>query len=72
MMENTDLLPCPLCGGEARVHIATDTPRVYCTVCRCNTGGYKTEEAAVSAWNKRAETVIESPKELGEGLESDD
>lgn len=24
--------------------------------CRCNTGGYKAEAEAVSAWNKRCET----------------
>ena len=57
MTDNTKLKPCPLCGGEAAMITgALDTPRVYCTRCRCNTGGYKTKAEAVSAWNKRVQT----------------
>lgn len=55
-MKNIEnLKPCPLCGGEAELtrSASTDTPRVFCKVCRCNTGGYKTEEEAIAAWNKR-------------------
>lgn len=50
------LKPCPLCGGAAQMH----TPplayayRVSCVHCRCNTGGYTSQEEARSAWNQRA------------------
>ena len=54
------LKPCPLCGGNAKVeHGLTGTPRVYCTKCRCNTGGYPTEAEAIKTWNTRTpEQVI--------------
>ena len=55
-MEEQKLKPCPLCGGEAtmRQPPVNYAFRVACVKCRCNTGGYKTEEEARSAWNRRA------------------
>jgi len=50
-----NLKTCPLCGGDAELtrSASTDTLRVFCKACRCNTGGYQTEEEAVAAWNRR-------------------
>lgn len=53
MME--ELKRCPLCLGDA--HLLKPPKyfsyRVACVKCRCNTGGYKTKEEAVNAWNRR-------------------
>lgn len=52
---NELLKPCPLCGGGATLFKPPQhcSYRVACVKCRCNTGGYKTENEAVSAWNGR-------------------
>ena len=59
-MQNDILKPCPLCGGAAIMH---EPPlahafRVSCANCRCNTGGYKTEDEARDAWNKRKPAIV--------------
>lgn len=54
------LKPCPFCGGEAR---AAKTPGLWWAGCidefgKCEVGSYialKTKEAAIAAWNKRAD-----------------
>lgn len=50
-----ELKKCPLCGGNATLCKPPlyHSFRVACVKCRCNTGGYKTENEAVSAWNRR-------------------
>ena len=59
-MCNDKLLPCPFCGGEAKLwrigakepqpeYIICDTP--FCVVF----GGFYTEQEAVEAWNSRQE-----------------
>ena len=54
--------PCPHCGGEANVvkcreEMAflpvTDSYKVKCAYCFCQTGRYSSEEKAVNAWNRR-------------------
>ena len=62
---SVDLKPCPFCGGEAElvehevVGYQTDF-YVECVTCDCIMcmGGlcYPTENEAIEAWNKRAET----------------
>lgn len=54
LTESGILLPCN-CGGNA-IRLAPPmyySYRVACEVCRVNTGGYKTQEEADSAWNRR-------------------
>lgn len=63
----TELLPCPFCGGEARIFELTWTDglgvphdfkhpyyRVVCQGgCRTLKGDYDTEAEAIEAWNAR-------------------
>ena len=62
-MSNTELKPCPFCGGKAKTAYAiNDYNRwgVYCKHCGCSVeiedwkGVEDTEENAVEAWNRRA------------------
>ena len=69
----TELLPCPFCGGEARIFELTWTDglgvphdfkhpyyRVVCQGgCRTLKGDYDTEAKAIAAWNSRAERTCE-------------
>lgn len=49
-----ELKPCPFCGGAAKFETGlTGNPRVWCSVCRCNTAGHKTVEEAILCWNRR-------------------
>lgn len=53
------LLPCPCCGGEARmvrpcfVEFQRPQWRVYCIKCQLRQNRYPTGVAAAKAWNKR-------------------
>lgn len=58
-----ELLPCPFCGGEAKVENEfLGTWKVRCQKCSCEVGRYWfwTERHAIEAWNTRT-------KERGEG-----
>jgi Lar family restriction alleviation protein len=55
-----ELLPCPFCGGEA--YVESYGPGkwqggVYCSTEGCSADGHNhdSEDAAVAAWNRRAE-----------------
>jgi Lar family restriction alleviation protein len=59
-----ELLPCPFCGGEARIGVEKYwypkvSRRAICEKCYSSTGWYDTEEQAINAWNTR------TPKERG-------
>ena len=63
-MSNTELKPCPFCGGKAtlRTGVLFRTEAfVKCNTCKCRTITYKggdhedTVYLAVAAWNRRAE-----------------
>lgn len=63
-----DLKTCPFCGGEA--HISYNTIFGFVPWCEndgCmlneNTVGYKTEQEASSAWNKRAYQICDDDYE---------
>lgn len=65
--KRADLEPCPFCSGEAMVR--RSVPRlilchvvrfsVFCTVCRCETDFYESEEQAVDRWNTRVKQLNE-------------
>ena len=50
-----ELKPCPFCGGSNLEVV--DTPQGYFIDCSCGcfTGDFETREAAIDAWNTRAE-----------------
>lgn len=49
----TKLLPCPICGGEAKLDEHCDKYVVFCTSEKCS--WHDTEAEAVEAWNTRHE-----------------
>ena len=59
-MTDTDLLPCPFCGGTASTWMGIDKYNnkcvwgVDCDICDCSlTGPYDTKDEAIEAWNRR-------------------
>jgi Lar family restriction alleviation protein len=59
--KNGKLLPCPFCGGEAKMHYdANGSKWVACENRECEIQPYlyrtkRTEAEAITAWNSRAE-----------------
>lgn len=56
-MSNTELKPCPFCGGEAIKSTfswgnISDEYTIECTVCRARTTVLKLEQA-IEVWNRR-------------------
>lgn len=56
MCNNTELKPCPFCGGNAEMKSYTMF-WVVCDDCLSETTVYSTEEEAIEAWNRRATDV---------------
>ncbi len=61
-MKETELKPCPFCGGEAKLAISNQCmAKAYCVVCKdshCRGSGRKLVrdiETAINAWNRRAD-----------------
>ena len=65
----TDLLPCPLCGGDAeymhvtgvrapwsRVQADALAVTVVCTECGCTIPSSMSEGRATESWNRRADS----------------
>ena len=56
--QEAKLLPCPFCGGEARLRQILNTHVVECGKCwahSANVAGVNyTKEQAIEAWNRRA------------------
>ena len=54
-----ELKPCPKCDTRRGVYVVTLAPykdlfAVECTICGDFISGYRTEEKAIEAWNRRA------------------
>lgn len=68
-MVNTELKPCPFCGGEAKVEYIPeayfDKFIAHCKSSKCiafylgygDEGLFSTEEKAITAWNKRSDKI---------------
>ena len=51
---NDELLPCPFCGGEARIITAAGESWVLCDECKATTEAHTSRQIAIAAWNRRA------------------
>lgn len=64
-MANAELIHCPFCGGEAELRVQNHIPNGYDYTPRCKepsccgrlTKKYSSKEAAIYAWNRRANTI---------------
>lgn len=58
-----ELKPCPFCGSKAEFDPLSLGVSVYCPNEECpttpETGYCDTQEAAVAAWNRRSESIIQ-------------
>ena len=52
-MTDDKLKPCPFCGGKAMINGIT-LVYIKCTKCGVETVGYREEDEAITAWNRRA------------------
>lgn len=62
MSDETTLLPCPFCGGEAHMSASSDGYGVQCWNRRCidmQMEEIPTEAEAIAAWNARVERTCE-------------
>ena len=60
-MPESELKPCPFCGGRAHLWRTTSRPREYQVSCedcvKGKTDWVKTSKAAIETWNRRAEVT---------------
>ena len=57
-MKETELKPCPFCGGKARITKSNlGTNLIYCTECPTTFGRYwfSKKRDIIKAWNRRAD-----------------
>ena len=62
------LLPCPFCGGEARLieaECGTTIHAVECVLCQAKIGWFDEKERAIEAWNNRSNWHTGTPTEEG-------
>lgn len=62
-----ELKTCPFCGGDAEIHACAQLENegmaaryngeygVHCTICHVATLPYRGKDAAITAWNRRAD-----------------
>jgi Lar family restriction alleviation protein len=68
-MNKVKLLPCPFCGGEAKIHEDLDIDILYqvmCPRCFCKTKFFATTKSAVITWNTRKpmERIVDRLEEM--------
>lgn len=57
-MSNTELKPCPFCGGKANIDCGNGIYEVYyvfCKKCKTRHPNRLTREDAIKFWNRRAD-----------------
>ena len=59
-----ELKPCPFCGGEAEYGLTMAGEEVYCTNCGAAMPRTTTKDAAIEAWNTRAERTCHNTEYL--------
>ena len=72
-MSSKILLPCPFCGGEAKLNVLYDDfHQVGCSNPLCKvlpqTWSYDTDEEAIEAWNRRENKTWQLPPAQPEPL----
>jgi Lar family restriction alleviation protein len=71
MSNPTDLLNCPFCGGDAQTDfIEGESYLIECYACRAETGIKDSEEDAIAAWNRRAQSEGEAPQAVPDRIQS--
>lgn len=50
---DTELKPCPFCGGRAFVHNPEYGYFVMCDRCKTSSNNFKDRDKAVNQWNRR-------------------
>lgn len=81
MQYKFELLPCPFCGGTARLSVAYGA-RVFCGDCGCGTEAktdpafwtdedYNAIETVIKAWNTRPQLLTKEQIEAMERMEDD-
>lgn len=63
-MSTEKLLPCSVCGGEARLNrdgYSLDL-RVRCDECGARTEDFETDKEAIAAWNRRSSPPAAVPE----------
>ncbi len=56
-IEPVVMLPCPFCGGKAKVYGGAYSQETYdacCTKCHASTSGTVDKQETLDRWNKRA------------------
>lgn len=73
-MKNSELKPCPFCGGDEIRLDKNETGHYHavCTTCECSFSYDWTKEEAITAWNQRAErTCVMKPTTIDNEMFSD-
>ena len=62
-MTDQKLLPCPFCGGKARIKKYDNEYDVICDICACSTRVTETKADAIKFWNNRIAPALQWTKE---------
>jgi hypothetical protein len=59
-VSNTELKPCPCCGGEAKIGRGHGLFWGECTKCELTTRGFEWASSAEAVWNLRTDLALEA------------